>query len=168
MGPHPPPPTLPDCRVIKVGGAYTLGPTGLGAERFEAPEALFNPTLLDTHDSLPTTHRLAQVGAERFEAPEALFNPTLLDVDGKGLADLVFEVINTSDLNVRPLIAHPSSAHRPLIAHSLPSTRRRPEPLRHTRVTPPDLSGKRTRGGEPPPPKSPNKAGSPNKVARKA
>ena len=46
--------------------------------------------------------RVIKVGAERFEAPEALFNPGLLDVDGKGLADLVFEVINTSDINVRP------------------------------------------------------------------
>jgi len=45
--------------------------------------------------------RVIKVGAERFEAPEALFNPALLDVDGKGLADLVFEVINTSDINVR-------------------------------------------------------------------
>ena len=46
--------------------------------------------------------RVIKVGAERFEAPEALFNPTLLDVDGKGLADLVFEVINSSDISVRP------------------------------------------------------------------
>jgi len=46
--------------------------------------------------------RVIKVGAERFEAPEALFNPTLLDVDGKGLADLVFEVINASDISVRP------------------------------------------------------------------
>jgi actin-related protein 2 len=45
--------------------------------------------------------RVIKVGAERFEAPEALFNPTLLDVDGKGLADLVFEVINASDISVR-------------------------------------------------------------------
>jgi actin-related protein 2 len=46
--------------------------------------------------------RIIKVGAERFEAPEALFNPALLDVDGKGLADLVFEVINSADINVRP------------------------------------------------------------------
>ena len=46
--------------------------------------------------------RVIKVGAERFEAPEALFSPTLLDVDGKGLADLVFEVINASDISVRP------------------------------------------------------------------
>jgi len=45
--------------------------------------------------------RVIKVGAERFEAPEALFNPALLDVDGKGLADLVFEVINASDISVR-------------------------------------------------------------------
>lgn len=47
--------------------------------------------------------RVIKVGAERFEAPEALFNPTLLDLDNKGgLADMVFDVINSSDLNVRP------------------------------------------------------------------
>lgn len=45
--------------------------------------------------------RVIKVGAERFEAPEALFNPALLDIDGKGLADLVFEVINISDISVR-------------------------------------------------------------------
>ena len=46
--------------------------------------------------------RVIKVGAERFEAPEALFNPGLLDVEGKGMADLVFEVINSADMNVRP------------------------------------------------------------------
>ena len=46
--------------------------------------------------------RVIKVGAERFEAPEALFEPRLLDIDGKGLADLVFEVINVSDISVRP------------------------------------------------------------------
>ena len=45
--------------------------------------------------------RVIKVGAERFEAPEALFEPAMIDVDGKGLADLVFEVINVSDINVR-------------------------------------------------------------------
>jgi len=46
--------------------------------------------------------RVIKVGAERFEAPEALFNPTLLGIESKGLAELVFETINTSDMNVRP------------------------------------------------------------------
>jgi len=46
--------------------------------------------------------RVLKVGAERFEAPEALFNPTLLGIESKGLAELVFETINSSDMNVRP------------------------------------------------------------------
>ena len=46
--------------------------------------------------------RVIKVGAERFEAPEALFQPQLLDVEGKGLSDLVFDVINSADINVRP------------------------------------------------------------------
>ena len=29
----------------------------------------------------------------RFEAPEALFNPSLVEVEGPGLSDLVFELI---------------------------------------------------------------------------
>ena len=45
---------------------------------------------------------MIKVGAERFEAPEALFKPTLLDVESAGLAELVFEVINSCDMDVRP------------------------------------------------------------------
>jgi len=45
--------------------------------------------------------RVIKVGAERFEAPEALFEPSLLGVEGKGLAGLLFECINTCDISVR-------------------------------------------------------------------
>jgi len=45
--------------------------------------------------------RVIKVGAERFEAPEALFEPNRVDVESKGLAELVFHVINTCDINVR-------------------------------------------------------------------
>ena len=46
--------------------------------------------------------RVIKVGAERFEAPEALFNPHLVDVEGKGLGELVFSVINGADMDLRP------------------------------------------------------------------
>jgi len=46
--------------------------------------------------------RLLKVGPERFEAPEALFNPRVIDVESKGLAELVFDCIQSSDMNVRP------------------------------------------------------------------
>lgn len=46
--------------------------------------------------------RVIKVGAERFEAPEALFQPRLVDVDGRGLGELVFQVINNADLDLRP------------------------------------------------------------------
>ena len=46
--------------------------------------------------------RVIKVGAERFEAPEALFDPRLVDVESKGLGELVFHVINTADMDLRP------------------------------------------------------------------
>mmetsp|Transcript_32348 Transcript_32348/g.53532 ORF Transcript_32348/g.53532 Transcript_32348/m.53532 type:complete len:388 (-) Transcript_32348:377-1540(-) len=46
--------------------------------------------------------RVIKVGAERFEAPEALFNPNLVDVESKGLGEMVFQVINTADMDLRP------------------------------------------------------------------
>mmetsp|Transcript_49695 Transcript_49695/g.107649 ORF Transcript_49695/g.107649 Transcript_49695/m.107649 type:complete len:388 (+) Transcript_49695:160-1323(+) len=46
--------------------------------------------------------RVIKVGAERFEAPEALFDPGRVGVEGKGLAELVFAVINSCDISLRP------------------------------------------------------------------
>ena len=40
-------------------------------------------------------------GPERFEAPEALFHPYLIDVEGPGMSDLVFDVINAADIDLR-------------------------------------------------------------------
>jgi len=42
------------------------------------------------------------VGPERFEAPEALFQPTMIDVESKGLAELVFDCIQSCDMSTRP------------------------------------------------------------------
>ena len=46
--------------------------------------------------------RVIKVGAERFEAPEALFEPNRVDVESKGMAELVFDCINSCDMDVRP------------------------------------------------------------------
>ena len=46
--------------------------------------------------------RVIKVGAERFEAPEALFNPSLIGVESAGLGEMLFNVINSCDMDVRP------------------------------------------------------------------
>ncbi|GMH86205.1 hypothetical protein TrVE_jg12352 [Triparma verrucosa] len=45
--------------------------------------------------------RVIKVGQERFEAPEALFNPSLIDCEGKGMGDLVFDMIQEADMDCR-------------------------------------------------------------------
>jgi len=45
--------------------------------------------------------RVISVGSERFEAPEVLFQPHLIDVDSVGVAELVFNVINAADMDLR-------------------------------------------------------------------
>jgi actin-related protein 2 len=62
--------------------------------------ALETTTVMEAY-TLPDG-RVIKVGAERFEAPEALFQPRLVDVDGKGIGELLFQVINTADMDLRP------------------------------------------------------------------
>lgn len=45
--------------------------------------------------------RVINVGGERFGAPEILFQPHLVNVEGLGMAELVFECINKSDIDTR-------------------------------------------------------------------
>ena len=45
--------------------------------------------------------RVIKMSAERFEAPEALFNPSLVDVESPGMAELVFNCINSADMDTR-------------------------------------------------------------------
>lgn len=45
--------------------------------------------------------RVIKIGRERFEAAEALFNPSLVDVEGPGMADMVFDVIMSADMDLR-------------------------------------------------------------------
>lgn len=46
--------------------------------------------------------RVIKVGAERFEASEALFNPGLVDVDGPGMHQMIYETIQSADMDCRP------------------------------------------------------------------
>lgn len=45
--------------------------------------------------------RVIKVGRERFEAPEALFNPALIDSEKPGVARMVFEMIQSADIDLR-------------------------------------------------------------------
>lgn len=45
--------------------------------------------------------RVIKLGRERFEAPEALFNPSLVDSEKSGMADMVFEMIQAADIDLR-------------------------------------------------------------------
>lgn len=45
--------------------------------------------------------RVIRVGGERFEAPEALFQPHLINVDGVGIAELLFNTIQSADIDTR-------------------------------------------------------------------
>lgn len=45
--------------------------------------------------------RVIRVGSERFEAPECLFQPHLVDVDQPGIAEMLFNTIQSADVDVR-------------------------------------------------------------------
>ncbi|BFZ12477.1 hypothetical protein BsWGS_15516 [Bradybaena similaris] len=45
--------------------------------------------------------RVIKVGGERFGAPEALFQPHLINVDSVGVAELLFNTIQASDMDLR-------------------------------------------------------------------
>ena len=48
--------------------------------------------------------RVIRVGSERFEAPECLFQPHLVDVDQAGIAELLFNTIQGTDMDVRSAV----------------------------------------------------------------
>eukprot|EP00835_Amoeboradix_gromovi_P007019 NODE_995_length_2427_cov_0.091065.p1 type:complete len:335 gc:universal NODE_995_length_2427_cov_0.091065:2164-1160(-) len=45
--------------------------------------------------------RVIKVGSERFEAPEVLFQPHLVDVESAGVAELLFNTIQSADMDLR-------------------------------------------------------------------
>lgn len=67
----------------------------------EVEQKLANETtvLVETY-SLPDG-REVKVGGERFGAPECLFQPHLLGIEGMGMAELLFDCINSADIDTR-------------------------------------------------------------------
>jgi actin-related protein 2 len=57
-------------------------------------------TVLMEKYTLPDGREIS-LGQERFEAPEALFNPSLIELEDKGMAEMVFDVINKADIDIR-------------------------------------------------------------------
>jgi len=46
--------------------------------------------------------RVIKLGRERYEAAEVLFKPSLIDVDGDGVHDMLFNMIQDADIDLRP------------------------------------------------------------------
>jgi len=61
--------------------------------------ALETTVLMASYD-LPDG-RTIKLGRERFEAPEVLFHPGLIDVEGDGMADMLFNMIQEADVDLR-------------------------------------------------------------------
>ncbi|KAI6221791.1 Actin-related protein 2 [Aphelenchoides fujianensis] len=57
-------------------------------------------TVLTEHYTLPDG-RMIKVGGERFEAPEVLFQPHLIDVEKAGLSEMLFNCIQSADMDCR-------------------------------------------------------------------
>lgn len=62
--------------------------------------ALETTTLMSTY-KLPDG-RIIKLGSERFEAPEVLFNPNLIDVESVGIHEVLFNMIQEADIDLRP------------------------------------------------------------------
>nr|QGN00915.1 Arp2D [Drosophila tsukubaensis] len=48
--------------------------------------------------------RVIRVGGERFKAPEAYFQPDLINIEGPGLAEMSFNVVQAADIDIRPML----------------------------------------------------------------
>lgn len=57
-------------------------------------------TVLVKNYTLPDG-RTIKIGRERYEASEALFQPSLIDCESPGISDLVFDVIQSADIDLR-------------------------------------------------------------------
>ena len=42
-----------------------------------------------------------KVAGERFQAPEALFQPNLINIEGCGVAELLFNTIQSAEIDIR-------------------------------------------------------------------
>jgi len=62
--------------------------------------ALETTTLMQKY-TLPDG-RVIKMGSERFEAAEVLFNPALIDVESPGMHEVLFNMIQEADIDLRP------------------------------------------------------------------
>ncbi|ODQ66847.1 endocytosis and membrane growth and polarity [Nadsonia fulvescens var. elongata DSM 6958] len=66
---------------------------------FDTKLAEETTTLVDNYE-LPDG-RSIKIGSERFEAPECLFQPHLVDCEQPGMGELLFDTIQSADIDVR-------------------------------------------------------------------
>lgn len=59
-----------------------------------------NTTTLIESYTLPDNTEI-RIGKERFEATEALFQPNLVDVEGAGLSEMVYNMVEEADIDLR-------------------------------------------------------------------
>jgi actin-related protein 2 len=57
-------------------------------------------TVLTSQYTLPDG-RVIKMGSERYQAPEVLFKPSLIDVESPGVADMLFNMIQEADIDLR-------------------------------------------------------------------
>lgn len=57
-------------------------------------------TVLIQHYQLPDGREI-KIGRERFEAPEVLFNPGLVDCESAGMGQMLFDMIQEADIDLR-------------------------------------------------------------------
>ncbi|GAU87301.1 hypothetical protein RvY_00179 [Ramazzottius varieornatus] len=58
-------------------------------------------TTVLVHPYMLPDGRVIKLSSERFEAPEALFEPHLINVEGMGLAELLYDTIQSADMDIR-------------------------------------------------------------------
>ncbi|EGD76875.1 actin [Salpingoeca rosetta] len=68
----------------------------------ETEQRLANETTVLVENYTLPDGRVIKVGGERFSAPEALFQPHLIDVEGMGVSELLFDCIQSADIDTRP------------------------------------------------------------------
>eukprot|EP00045_Choanoeca_perplexa_P002749 m.26294 g.26294 ORF g.26294 m.26294 type:complete len:394 (+) comp11683_c0_seq1:89-1270(+) len=68
----------------------------------EAEDKLATDTTVLVENYTLPDGRVIKVGGERFQAPEALFQPHLIGLEGGGVAEMLFECIQSADIDTRP------------------------------------------------------------------
>jgi actin-related protein 2 len=66
----------------------------------ESNLALNTTVLMETYE-LPDG-RIIKMGSERYEAPEVLFQPNLIDLESPGVHEMLFNMIQEADIDLRP------------------------------------------------------------------